>query len=318
MNTLKAKLVKLFVKLFGRVPDFVPEWSKPILRPLEGIYFKVYKGVYSSIKEEELVKTPMGPYIYVRWWDCVERGCALGAWERRYMDLFCSKIKKGDVVVDVGAYIGIFSLLASERVGDKGCVYAFEPVPSNYERLIRNLKVNHAENVKAYNFGLSDKNETLSFSVPREIPAEASLYQSNVTEISKGIEIQKDIVKMGLKPFDQFYNEQGLNKVNIVKIDAEGAELKILTGMKNALKSNDLMLFIEIFPPLIERIGGSVGESIMFLTNCGFKNIYSAKSDSEMNKIKIGNNINKAVKFIGDGGYNYVLGKGGINGQIKI
>jgi len=308
MNTLKAKLVREL----GKVPEYVPDWSKPVLRPFSGIYSRLYRAIYSSIKEEELVKTPMGPYIYVRWWDCVERGCALGTWERRYMELFCSKIKEGDVVVDVGAYIGYFSLLASERVGDKGCVYAFELVPRNFERLMRNLKVNQVKNVKAYNFGLSDRDEVLPIYVPKDNPAEATLYQSNVTEISKG-NVKKDVIEARLKQFDQFYNEEGLNRVNIVKIDAEGAELKILRGMKDTLKSNNLTLFIEIFPPLIEHIGGSVGELITFLTNYGFKKIYSVKLDSEIS-INM-NNVNKVVKFIKDGAYNFILSKNG--GGIK-
>ena len=313
MNALKLKLVRLLVK----IPEYVPDWSKPILRPFSGIYSKVYRSLFFNFfnyMEEELVKTPMGPLIYVNYKDNVEREIAIGTYERKYIDFFCSKIREGDVVVDVGAYIGYFSLLASERSGDKGCVYAFEPVPRNYERLIRNLKVNQVKNVKAYNFGLSERNEILSFSVPREIPAEASLYQSNVTEIFRGIKMQKDVIEARLKPFDIFYNEEGLNKVNVVKIDAEGAELKILRGMKNTLKSDLLLLlFIEIFPPLIEHTGGSVGGLITFLTNCGFKNIYSVKSDSEIGINA--NNVNDVVEFIRSGGYNFILSKNG--GGIK-
>lgn len=303
------------VRLLGRAPEYVPDWSKPVLKHFLGVYSKVYKRCYSSIKEEKLIKTPMGPWIYVNYWDHVEREIANGAYERRYMDIFCSKVKEGDVVVDVGAYVGIFSLLAAERVGSTGCVYAFEPVSRNYERLMRNLKLNQAENVKAYNFGLSDKNETLHFNVPRENPAEATLYESAVSEISKSIKMQKDVVESSLKPFDQFYMEEGLNKVDIVKIDVEGAELKVLKGMENILKSNDLMLFIEIFPPLIEHIGGSVGELITLLANCGFKNIYSVKSDRYLYLGINVKNVNEIVEFIREWGYNFILSKS--EGEIK-
>lgn len=304
MNTLKAKLVRGF----GKVPEYVPDWSKPVLRPFSGVYSRLYRAIYSSIKEEELVKTPMGPYIYVRWWDCVERGCALGTWERRYIELFCSKIKEGDVVVDVGAYIGVFSLLASERVGDKGCVYAFEPVPRNFERLMRNLKVNQVKNVKAYNFGLSDKDETLSLSVPRDIPAESSLAGS-WTELTKDIKLNKDIVKAKLIPFDQFYKDENLSRVNIVKIDVTGAELKVLKGMRNTLSnSNDAVLFLEVTPPLIKLLGGSVIELVELLLDCGFKTLYSIELNQKVDLSKLSDK--SIITTFGEVSRNYILEKG--------
>lgn len=304
MNALKPKLVRLL----GRIPDSVPKWSKPILRPFLGVYFKVYKRIYSSIKEEKLIKTPMGPYIYVRYWDCVERGCAIGTWERRYMDFFCSKIKEGDVVVDVGAYIGFFSLLAPERVGSTGCVYSFEPVPRNYERLMRNIKVNQAENVKAYNFGLSDKNETLSLSVPRDIPAESSLAGS-WTELTKGTKLNKDIVKAKLIPFDQFFKDENLSRVDIVKIDVDGAELKVLKGMRNTLSnSNDAVLFLEVTPPLIKLLGGSVVELVELLLDCGFKTLYSIELNQKVDLSKLSDK--SIITTFGDISRNYILEKG--------
>ena len=301
---MKIKLVRLL----GKFPEYVPDWSKPVLRPFSGIYSRLYRAIYSSIKEEELVKTPMGPYIYVRWWDCVERGCALGTWERRYMELFCSKIKEGDVVVDVGAYIGYFSLLASERVGDKGCVYAFEPVPRNFERLMRNLKVNQVKNVKAYNFGLSDKDETLSLSVPRDIPAESSL-ASSWTELTKDIKLNKDIVKAKLIPFDQFYKDENLSRVDIVKIDVDGAELKVLKGMRNTLSnSNDAVLFLEVTPPLIKLLGGSVIEMVELLLDCGFKTLYSIELNQKVDLSKLSDK--SIITTFGEVSRNYILEKG--------
>ena len=116
MSALKQRLVRLLC----RIPEYVPDWSKPLLRPFTSIYSRAYKGLYSSIIKEELVKTPMGPYIYVNYQDGVEREIANGTYERRYVDFFCSRIRGGNVVVDAGAYSGYFSLPASERVGDRG------------------------------------------------------------------------------------------------------------------------------------------------------------------------------------------------------
>lgn len=302
LTLIKLKIVKLMSNLAG----YIPHRSKPVLKHITG---RIYEIAYSSIKQEILVKTPLGPYIYVNYCDHVEREIANGTYEKKYVNFFCSKVKKGFVVVDVGTYIGYFSLLASERVGDKSCVYAFEPVPRNYTRLLRNLRANHAKNVKAYNFGLSDKNETLPFFIPKRNPAESSYLQSSATEIVKGIKVEKDSAEVLLKSFDQFCMEQGLIKVDVIKMDAEGAEMKILKGMANTLKSNDLLLFMEISRHLVEHAGCTVAELVRFLVNCGFRSIYSVESGLETN-VNV-NNINETVESIKDGG-GYVLGKKGL------
>lgn len=271
MDAFKAQLVKVV----GRLPYFVPHWSKPLLRffsgPLLKLYSDSYRSLYSSIKDEILVKTPMGPYIYVRYWDLVERECAIGTWERTYMNFFRSRIKKGDVVVDVGAYIGIFSLLASGLVGSSGLVYSFEPVPNSYQRLVRNLDANNAKNVRAYNLGLSDKKEKVCLAVPREIPAEASLSRVGTwSELTKRMKLHKDMVEAELVPFDELAKANELREINIVKVDAEGAELKVLEGMKSTLTENDLVLFLELLPTLLNLTGGSISEVILLLIECGF------------------------------------------------
>jgi FkbM family methyltransferase len=293
------------VRLIGRIPQYVPDWPKPILRPF---YNLIYRLMYSSIKEEKLVKTAKGPYIYVNYWDDVERECANGTYERRYVDFFCSVIREGDVVVDVGAYIGYFSLLASGRVGAKGRVYSFEPIPRNFERLKRNLEVNKTKNIRAYNLGLSDRDETLSFTVPREIPAQSSLAAS-WSELTKGAKLTKDTVKAKLTTFDRFGKDAGLNKVDIIKIDVDGAELKVLKGMRKTLtKSTDIWLFLEVAPPLVKLLDGSVVDLTKLLVKCGFKTAYLVDLDSEIDISKLSDH--GIVTAFGDVARNYILPKG--------
>jgi FkbM family methyltransferase len=283
----------------------VPDWLKPVLRPL---YDLIYRSIYSSIKGERLVKTAKGPYIYVNYRDNAERESANGTYERKYADFFCSVIKKGNVVVDAGAYIGYFSLLASSRVGAKGRVYSFEPIPRNFGRLMRNVEANKAKNVRAYNLGLSDREETLSFSVPREFPAQSSLAGA-WSEITKGAKLTKDKVKAKLTAFDRFGKDAGLNQVDVVKIDVDGAELKVLRGMKNTLaNSSDIWLFLEVAPPLVRLLDGSIPELARLLVKCGFKTAYLVDSDSEIDISKLSDD--GIVAAFGDVARNYILSKG--------
>lgn len=231
------------------------------------------------------MKTLFGPSICVNYLDNVERSIACGTYEKKYIDFFCSRIREGDVVVDAGAYIGIFSLLASERVGARGLIYAFEPVPRNYDRFLRNMRINHTENIRANNYGLSDREETSTVAIPVGIPSEASLSSKSVTEIFGKHELSKKTVTCKFVPLDNLPLTQKINKV---KIDVEGAEMKVLLGMKNTLmNSNNIELFLETHLPLMERMGNSSTELFEFLKLCGFSSLYFVESNLKMETVKL-------------------------------
>src|SRR5690606_19004116 len=74
-----------------------------------------------------------------------------------------SILKEGDIFIDVGTNIGVFSLTASKIVGDRGLVICFEPSPIIFQRLIENVRLNNFKNIDSRNIGLSDKSEELNF-----------------------------------------------------------------------------------------------------------------------------------------------------------
>ena len=77
-------------------------------------------------------------------------------WEPLESKLFCCSISKGDIVIDIGAHIGWYSLLASRRVGKEGIVYAFEPEPISFNILVKNIKLNDITNIVPIKKALSD------------------------------------------------------------------------------------------------------------------------------------------------------------------
>jgi len=81
----------------------------------------------------------------------------LGCHERSESRFIAHLVKPDWIVVDVGANIGYYTLLLSRRVGSQGRVYAFEPARSNYQRLMRNITMNNATNVKVYQAALGDR-----------------------------------------------------------------------------------------------------------------------------------------------------------------
>ena len=85
--------------------------------------------------------------------------------EKDETDYMCKVLKKGDIFIDVGSNIGLFSLIASKIVGDKGKVICFEPSPLTYTRLKENVTINNFNNLDVRNLGLSDSIGELTFYV---------------------------------------------------------------------------------------------------------------------------------------------------------
>ena len=132
----------------------------------------------------------------------------------------------GAVFVDIGANIGYHTVWVARhlaRIG--GRVIAFEPIQANYDRLLTNVRLNHLSNVRAEKTGLSDRCETVT--VHRR-----SRGSSNVSLASLGpIREQVELVC-----FDDWAFGEGLPRVDVLKLDIEGAEAKALRGMSRAIE----------------------------------------------------------------------------------
>ena len=135
------------------------------------------------------------------------------------------KPKKGDVVLDVGAHYGFYSLLASCLVGVKGCVLAFEPHLHNYRRLAANLRLNGIKNVKAFNLALGEFNGRAKLYTDGESGAYSTFFK-------RGARYQK----VRMVRLDTVATQMGLEKLDLIKIDIEGAELSVLEGARETIQ----------------------------------------------------------------------------------
>jgi len=140
-----------------------------------------------------------------------------------------TRIKEGDTVVDVGANIGIFTILASKLVGNEGRVYAIEPDKENYELLRKNLELNKIKNVRSFNIALGKKNEKRKLFKSKENPGAHSFYPIKNSSEFKII----DVIS-----FDNLIKKNKIKKINFLKMDCEGAEYEILFNLsENNLKN---------------------------------------------------------------------------------
>ena len=154
--------------------------------------------------------------------------------------------KEGDIVVDVGAHIGRYTIIASKRVGESGKVIAIEAHPGNFEMLNRNVKLNKLTNVTALNYAVYSKESKLKLYVPGE-ESGFTIYNTITTNRAKP---EEKFIEVNANTLDNILLQQnGISHadINWIKIDVEGAELEVLKGASSILsKSKDISLLIEI------------------------------------------------------------------------
>lgn len=142
---------------------------------------------------------------------------------------FFEMIKRRMNIIDVGANVGLYSMLASEKIGNTGKVIAVEPEPRNYNNLIKNIKLNRYKNTICKNIALTNHKgfERLYVDSFNPLTHSLILYKN-----------KKSFIKVPVTTIDKLVKELTINKVDIIKIDAEGAEIPILEGAEKTLKNN--------------------------------------------------------------------------------
>jgi FkbM family methyltransferase len=156
--------------------------------------------------------------------------------------------KQGDIVVDIGAHMGRYTIISSKRVGTNGKVVAIEAHPGNFEMLNRNIKLNQLTNVIPLNYAVYSKETKIKLYLPEE-DSGFTIYN---TIMSNRAGTEDKFVEVNANTLDCLLqlNQIREEEVNWVKIDVEGAEFEVLKGATNVLtKSKDIALLIEIHGP---------------------------------------------------------------------
>jgi FkbM family methyltransferase len=164
--------------------------------------------------------------------------------------------KQGDIVVDIGAHMGRYTIISSKRVGANGKVVAIEAHPGNFEMLKSNIKLNQLTNVIPLNYAAYSKETKINLYLP-EVESGYTIYN---TIMSNRARTEDKFVEVSANTLDYLLQLNEITDVNWVKIDVEGAEFEVLKGASNVLsKSKDIALLIEVhgkdtYEPIIESL----------------------------------------------------------------
>ncbi|WP_353572721.1 FkbM family methyltransferase [Candidatus Albibeggiatoa sp. nov. BB20] len=169
-------------------------------------------------------------------------------------------IKQGDVVIDIGANIGYYSLLFAQLVGETGHVIAFEPDPDNFALLQKNISLNQYRNVTLVQKAVATENSQAQLFLCDENKGMHRLYDSVCCQTS--IEVETVCLDDYLPTL--------VNRVDFIKIDIEGAEYNALQGMQNILRQQQPALLTEFSPAALFEYGIKPQTYVDFLTQLDF------------------------------------------------
>jgi FkbM family methyltransferase len=170
-----------------------------------------------------------------------------GGYEEFELALFRKECKPGMVLMDVGGNIGYYSLAACAQTHDDAKIFAFEPEPQVGAALRDNLALNGFRSVTMIDRALADKRGVLRLNVDQANTGKHSLVQSDGPNVRQ-IEIQT-------LTMDEFVSEQGIAKVDLIKIDVEGAEGLVLVGARETIRRFAPVIFMEYTPDWLARAG---------------------------------------------------------------
>ena len=164
-------------------------------------------------------------------------------WENQSLNVWEQAIKRGSIVLDIGAYLGIFSLLAEKAGAEK--IYAFEPNPKTREKLVINNRLNNAEKIQVIAAACGSKSGMTYMENPlgRDVSSGTRVMISELESSEAGW--SKSFLT-SIVLVDEILSNDEIRNVSAIKIDVEGFELEVLRGCVNILRISRPQLLLEI------------------------------------------------------------------------
>ncbi|MER6167435.1 FkbM family methyltransferase [Streptomyces violaceorubidus] len=221
-----------------------------------------------------VVEARSGDLFAVDTQDLIQRYLYLfGVWEPHLTGWLRRRLRPGDGFVDVGANIGVFSVLAARLVGDGGRVVAIEASPDLHQRLVRNTRLNALGNVRALNAAVSDRPRTLTFAL-------ASARNTGANSIVPYDGPVESSFRTEARPLPELLDAAEIATARVIKIDVEGAEGSVVRGLAPVLGAlrSDVEITVEVSPERMARLGDRAGDLLAVMREAGF-HVYRLAND---------------------------------------
>ncbi len=189
-----------------------------------------------------------------------------GVAEPETRDFLLRFLKTGMVFLDIGAHLGEFALYAATKVGTTGEVHAFEPHPEICEILRQNVALNAFQGIKVSQAAVSDIDGSVEFAISED-PAASFIWSKKAQAATRIRTIEVPSITL-----DTYWKGNG-KKIDLIKVDVEGAELLVLKGSRSLLckESTDApVIHFEYFPSNMTTFGYDPQDLFTFLHDYGY------------------------------------------------
>lgn len=187
-------------------------------------------------------------------------------YEAENFEFLKESCKSGAVIIDIGAHIGLFSIIAAQVTGKRGKLYAFEPAPGTFALLQQTVVINHEEQVI----------ETIQKAVGKENGKITFFVSDNKADNSNSLVNYKEDrslhgIDVAVTSIDNFVKEKNISKLDFIKIDVEGAEYDTLRGAASTLKNLRPRCIVAIHPEPIAAKGDRLEDIYDFIVGCKYR-----------------------------------------------
>jgi len=257
-NFHKRPFYKIAGKISKIMQDFQKRQDNKVIIKFNEAWNKLFKG-----KEffEFLLNDDVKINLYK---DSILSKLIYDGFEKEETAYVISILNEGDIFIDVGTNIGLFSLMASKKVGDEGLIICFEPSPTIFERLIENVKLNNLKNIDARKVGLSNKSTELTFYVSKNgFDAWNSFAPSQDNKLEMEIKVPVSTLDFELKDINK-------SLVKVIKIDVEGWEKFVLFGGEDFFVKYSPIVMVEFTEENTFNAGYCVHDLYDIMQNWGY------------------------------------------------
>jgi len=245
-----TKMNKMVDKILRKINNNLRIYREDL--QTKGLYYSILHRLFKIPKLKEIL-TPLVNYLkpdfikinnyklYIDKFDTTvsEKLVETKVWEDFESKIFKQSLKTGDIVVDIGAHIGYYTLIASKIVSREGKVYAFEPDPKNFKLLKRNVEENQLHNVVLTNKAITSKTGQVKLYLNKENTGDHRIYDTKD---------DRDEILVDSTSLDDYFKNIK-RKIDVIKMDIQGAEYEAIMGGLGLLRKNpQIKIFCEFWP----------------------------------------------------------------------
>jgi len=269
---MKTKLLNLFRKIFQH-PKLEHWLRNKISTNPEHLFFSKLAPNNYQYKEGSLrtFKHINNTILQVDISDYVGHYLYFGFKDEGHESLY-NLIKTGDTVLDIGTNIGSTLLVMASIVKEPGDVYGFEPDQLNYKNCMNNIKLNTFDNVTVSAMGLGQEKGSFDLIVD-------TISNRGGNRISYNTD-QKQSTKIEVDTLDNWIQDNKIKHVNVIKIDVEGFEYKVLKGGEQLLTEEQPTLFIELDDTNLKAVGDSASKLVALLEEWNYNVLHAVTKEA--------------------------------------